>query len=141
MNTFNGLLVSHDTSKELFSHRGLGQICRLNILNEFFFAPLPVWLSLFQCVIIHFDKRQKILSLFHPLQSTQPTQTTMSTETTVKASNWRFVEIGRVVLVNKGPDAGKLATIVEIIDHKRVSTPILDDVRLSKISSTLNDIL
>ncbi|KAF5099972.1 hypothetical protein D0Z00_001452 [Geotrichum galactomycetum] len=44
----------------------------------------------------------------------------MSTETTVKASNWRFVEIGRVVLVNKGAYAGKLATIVEIIDHKRV---------------------
>jgi len=44
----------------------------------------------------------------------------MSTQTTVKASNWRFVEIGRVVLVNKGAYAGKLATIVEIIDHKRV---------------------
>lgn len=45
----------------------------------------------------------------------------MSTETTVKASNWRLVEVGRVVLVNKGQYAGKLATIVEIIDHKRVS--------------------
>ncbi|CDR47768.1 CYFA0S37e00430g1_1 [Cyberlindnera fabianii] len=43
----------------------------------------------------------------------------MSTETTVKASNWRLVEVGRVVLVNKGQYAGKLATIVEIIDHKR----------------------
>lgn len=44
----------------------------------------------------------------------------MSTETSVKASNWRLVEVGRVVLVNKGQYAGKLATIVEIIDHKRV---------------------
>lgn len=44
----------------------------------------------------------------------------MSTETTVKASNWRLVEVGRVVLVNKGQYKGKLATIVEIIDHKRV---------------------
>lgn len=44
----------------------------------------------------------------------------MSTETSVKASNWRLVEVGRVVLVNKGPSAGKLATIVEVIDHKRV---------------------
>ncbi|CCH44012.1 60S ribosomal protein L14-B [Wickerhamomyces ciferrii] len=43
----------------------------------------------------------------------------MSTETSVKASNWRLVEVGRVVLVNKGQYAGKLATIVEIIDHKR----------------------
>uniref|UniRef100_A0A060TAS0 ARAD1B02948p n=1 Tax=Blastobotrys adeninivorans TaxID=409370 RepID=A0A060TAS0_BLAAD len=41
-------------------------------------------------------------------------------ETTIKTSNWRYVEVGRVVLVKKGPSAGKLATIVEIIDHKRV---------------------
>ena len=36
--------------------------------------------------------------------------------TTVKTANWRLVELGRVVLV----DASKLATIVEIIDQKRV---------------------
>ena len=39
-----------------------------------------------------------------------------STESTFK----RYVEVGRVVLVNDGPCAGKLATIVEIIDHNRV---------------------
>ncbi|QGN15084.1 protein RPL14B [Kluyveromyces marxianus] len=44
----------------------------------------------------------------------------MSTDSVVKASNWRLVEVGRVVLVNKGQYAGKLATIVEIIDQKRV---------------------
>ncbi|KAH3679730.1 hypothetical protein WICMUC_000761 [Wickerhamomyces mucosus] len=43
----------------------------------------------------------------------------MSTETTVKASNWRLVQIGRVVLINRGEYKGKLATIVEIIDNKR----------------------
>ena len=32
----------------------------------------------------------------------------------------RFVEVGRVVLINYGPDAGKLATIIDIIDQKRV---------------------
>ncbi|CAN6622417.1 large ribosomal subunit protein eL14B [Trichomonascus vanleenenianus] len=37
-------------------------------------------------------------------------------ETTVKTANWRLVELGRVVLLKNG----KLATIVEIIDHKRV---------------------
>lgn len=31
----------------------------------------------------------------------------------------RYVEVGRVVLLNEGPSAGKLATIVEIIDHNR----------------------
>lgn len=36
--------------------------------------------------------------------------------TTVKTANWRLVELGRVVLV----DNSKLATIVEIIDQKRV---------------------
>lgn len=39
---------------------------------------------------------------------------TMSTS--VQTANWRFVELGRVVLI----DNSKLATIVEIIDQKRV---------------------
>jgi len=31
----------------------------------------------------------------------------------------RFVQVGRVVLINSGSSAGKIAAIVEIIDHKR----------------------
>ncbi|CAD6585084.1 MAG: hypothetical protein TREMPRED_004044 [Tremellales sp. Tagirdzhanova-0007] len=31
----------------------------------------------------------------------------------------RFVEVGRVALVNQGPFIGKLAVIIEIIDHNR----------------------
>ncbi|KAF8654899.1 hypothetical protein AX16_003328 [Volvariella volvacea WC 439] len=31
----------------------------------------------------------------------------------------RFVEVGRVVLLNSGPSAGKTAVIAEIIDHNR----------------------
>lgn len=38
----------------------------------------------------------------------------------VKASQWRLVEVGRVVLFSSGVYAGRLAAIVEIIDHKRV---------------------
>jgi len=38
----------------------------------------------------------------------------------VKTSQWRLVEVGRVVLFTTGPYVNKLATIVEIIDHKRV---------------------
>ncbi|EPQ63347.1 Bgt-305 [Blumeria graminis f. sp. tritici] len=38
----------------------------------------------------------------------------------IKASSWRLVEVGRVVLISRGPSEGRLATIVEIIDHKRV---------------------
>lgn len=38
----------------------------------------------------------------------------------VTASQWRLVEVGRVVLFVSGPYAGKLAAIAEIVDHKRV---------------------
>lgn len=49
-------------------------------------------------------------------------------EIDVKASTWKLVEVGRVVLIRQGPYAGKLAVIVEIIDHKRVR--ILQDEEL-----------
>ena len=38
----------------------------------------------------------------------------------ITASQWKLVEVGRVVLLQGGPQDGKLAAIVEIIDHKRV---------------------
>ncbi|CAG8658898.1 23364_t:CDS:2, partial [Cetraspora pellucida] len=36
-----------------------------------------------------------------------------------KGSFKRFVEVGRVVFINYGEDAGKLAVIVDIVDHNR----------------------
>ncbi|KAK7202984.1 60S ribosomal protein L14 [Myxozyma melibiosi] len=44
----------------------------------------------------------------------------MAEVTSVQGPQWRLVEVGRIVLVSKGAAAGKLATIVEIIDHKRI---------------------
>ncbi|KJZ75876.1 hypothetical protein HIM_04700 [Hirsutella minnesotensis 3608] len=42
-------------------------------------------------------------------------------EAVIEGSNWRLVEVGRVVVINGDhPFAGGLATIVEIVDHKRV---------------------
>ncbi|KAH8836222.1 ribosomal protein L14 [Drechmeria coniospora] len=42
-------------------------------------------------------------------------------EAVIEGSKWRLVEVGRVVVINGDhPYAGGLATIVEIIDHKRV---------------------
>lgn len=38
----------------------------------------------------------------------------------INASEWRQVEVGRVVLFTHGQYIGRLAVIVEIIDHKRV---------------------
>jgi large subunit ribosomal protein L14e len=43
----------------------------------------------------------------------------------VTASQWKYVEVGRVALFSAGPHAGKLAAIVQIIDHKRVSLTYL----------------
>ncbi|TFK62773.1 hypothetical protein BDN72DRAFT_848329 [Pluteus cervinus] len=45
----------------------------------------------------------------------------------------RFVEVGRVVLLNKGPSNGKIAVISEIIDHTRaiVDGPTTDVPRQS----------
>lgn len=43
-------------------------------------------------------------------------------EASVTGSKWKLVEVGRIVLIQgDGPYAGRLAAIVEIIDHKRVS--------------------
>lgn len=33
----------------------------------------------------------------------------------------RFVEIGRVALINEGPDQGKLCVIIDVVDQRRVS--------------------
>lgn len=42
-------------------------------------------------------------------------------EASITQANWRLVEVGRVVLVqHDGPYNGRLAAVVEIIDHKRV---------------------
>ncbi|EEY15944.1 hypothetical protein D7B24_005060 [Verticillium nonalfalfae] len=42
-------------------------------------------------------------------------------DATIEGSKWRLVEVGRVVLIEGNhPYAGRLAAIVEIIDHKRV---------------------
>lgn len=41
----------------------------------------------------------------------------------IEEPQWKYVELGRVAFINQGPAAGKLAAIVEIIDHKRVCLP------------------
>lgn len=41
----------------------------------------------------------------------------------------RYVEIGRVALINYGPEAGKLTTIVDIIDQNRALVDFPDQAR------------
>ncbi|KAF2177189.1 hypothetical protein K469DRAFT_742628 [Zopfia rhizophila CBS 207.26] len=48
-----------------------------------------------------------------------PTQVEMG-DADITTSQWRLVEVGRVVLFGSGPYQGRIAAIVEIIDHKRV---------------------
>lgn len=38
----------------------------------------------------------------------------------ITSPEWRLVQVGRVVVLQSGPEAGRLAAIVEVIDHKRV---------------------
>lgn len=59
----------------------------------------------------------------HEMRLTPPfSEQTMSADAkSSKPTFKRFVEVGRIVLLNQGPYANKLATIVEIIDHNRVS--------------------
>jgi large subunit ribosomal protein L14e len=51
----------------------------------------------------------------------------MSNNVDVKVAGWKQVEVGRVITVRTGTDAGKLATIVEIIDTGRVRIKSLKD--------------
>ena len=45
-------------------------------------------------------------------------------EIDVVASSWKTVEVGRVVLFVRGTYEGRLAAIVEIVDHKRVCSNV-----------------
>lgn len=38
----------------------------------------------------------------------------------ITSPEWRLIQVGRVVILQDGPQAGRLAAIVEVIDHKRV---------------------
>jgi len=44
----------------------------------------------------------------------------------VSTTKWRFVERGRVVSFSTGPFKGRLAAIVDIIDHKRVCQLLIE---------------
>lgn len=58
----------------------------------------------------------------------------MSTYSTVKTANWRFVELGRIVLI----DNKDLATIVEIIDQGRV---LVDGPAFQRQAISLNKVV
>jgi hypothetical protein len=64
-----------------------------------------------------------ILNLSNPIANCfAPVQLVAMAEIDITASSWKLVQVGRVVLIRSGPYSGKLAAIVEIIDHKRVRT-------------------
>lgn len=59
-------------------------------------------------------------SMLLPIQTGCNTSVKATSNKTNLYLTERFVQLGRVVLVNDGPSKGKLAVIVEIIDHNRV---------------------
>ncbi|CCE87097.1 Piso0_005636 [Millerozyma farinosa CBS 7064] len=58
----------------------------------------------------------------------------MSSYSTVKAANWRFVELGRVVLINNKD----LGAIVEIIDQRRV---LIDGPKIQRQAISLTKVV
>ncbi|CCE85992.1 Piso0_005636 [Millerozyma farinosa CBS 7064] len=58
----------------------------------------------------------------------------MSSYSTVKATNWRFVELGRVVLINNKD----LGAIVEIIDQRRV---LIDGPKIQRQAIALTKVV
>ncbi|KAF2712117.1 hypothetical protein K504DRAFT_479875 [Pleomassaria siparia CBS 279.74] len=65
--------------------------------------------------------RELLMKLYrnHGRRITEATHVEMG-DVAITTTAWRYVELGRVVIFGAGPYEGKLATIVEIIDHKRV---------------------
>ncbi|MDI1485438.1 MAG: hypothetical protein OHK93_000576 [Ramalina farinacea] len=61
----------------------------------------------------------------------------------IVASQWRLVEVGRVVLFTHGQYTGQLAVIVEIIDHKRVliDGPSKTGPPIPRHSAALNNLI
>ncbi|RFU25220.1 hypothetical protein B7463_g11115, partial [Scytalidium lignicola] len=55
----------------------------------------------------------------------------------IQTSSWRLVEVGRIVLGEAGTVEGKLAAIVEIIDHKRV---LIDSPSVPRQAISLADV-
>ena len=61
----------------------------------------------------------------HPLQYPLQLPDRMAAAAGTKKELYsRFVEIGRVVLIAYGPEAGKLATVVDVVDHTSVSLQV-----------------
>ncbi|KAK4991014.1 hypothetical protein LTR50_002092 [Elasticomyces elasticus] len=81
---------------------------------------------------------EELAVLFKDVPRDSPTNTDRMGDANVTESKWRHVEVGRVVLFSQGPYAGKLAAIVQIIDHKRVrSSTTQQQVRGSTYSQSV----
>lgn len=73
--------------------------------------PNPSTVSVIACTSFKINK---------PLNSLNLQTAFAMADIDVKLASWKLVEVGRLVLIRSGPFAGKLAAIVEIVDHRRV---------------------
>ncbi|KAF2851026.1 hypothetical protein T440DRAFT_489452 [Plenodomus tracheiphilus IPT5] len=91
-----------------------------------------------------FDTRTTFNDVVRELLEKLISQTDEMGDADITTSAWRLVEVGRVVLFNEGQYEGRLAAIVEIIDHKRVlidgpyeKAPVpRQEIALAKLSLT-----
>lgn len=61
------------------------------------------------------------LPIFFPFVFSSSSPLPLSLERMPEQLYQRFAELGRVVLIQYGPETGKLATIIDIVDQNRVS--------------------
>ncbi|KAG6998793.1 60S ribosomal protein L14-A [Fusarium oxysporum f. sp. conglutinans] len=93
---------------------------RLDVYQKFSFEVLVDWPVLRCRVLGSLCRTAKANNQLTGQHNRQLITVTMG-DAVIEGSNWRLVEVGRVVVINGDhPFAGRLATIVEIIDHKRI---------------------
>ncbi|KAF1916902.1 ribosomal protein L14-domain-containing protein [Ampelomyces quisqualis] len=135
---FNAQVLAWDTSRDLLdfhdpglwawaeSHSEKGAILK-NMLRkadafdlEFFFESEDTWREIvpFPYGGSKFDARTAFDNAM--VKELLGAHTDEMGDANITTSAWRLVEVGRVVLFNEGQYEGRLATVVEIIDHKRV---------------------
>lgn len=103
------------------------------IINYYYYYYLLKFYSLFTNLSVIYLNFYLKISIILSYNLSTSTNQTMSAESKVVSTNWRLVQLGRVVLVNN-----KLATIVEIIDQKRV---LIDGPNVARQSISLGKVV
>ncbi|KAF2830031.1 hypothetical protein CC86DRAFT_444061 [Ophiobolus disseminans] len=161
---FNAQILARDTSKDVLDfhdpklwawaevHGEKGEVLKDMLRKadafdlEFYFEDQADWRQIvsFPYGGSKFDTRTGFIEIVRELLINLISHTDEMGDATITTSQWRLVEVGRVVLFNEGEYEGRLAAVVEIIDHKRVlvdgpskDAPVpRQEIALAKLSLT-----